>query len=107
RVRVLEDHLHFAVKSLQLGTLAIGHVRPFEQDRPRGWIEQPDQQTRRRALAAAGLPDDPDGLATLDVERDSIDRLDRPHSALKDDPPGDRKMLRQVTDLEQRVARAG
>jgi hypothetical protein len=104
RVRVLEDHLHLAVKALQPVALALRDVLAVEQDLPRGRVEQPHQEPGGRALTAAGLADQPKRLAVVDVERHAVDGLDRPDLALEDDPARDREVLDQVADLEQRRA---
>src|SRR5205085_8011719 len=77
-------------------------VLAVEQDLARGRVEQPDEQAGGGALAAPGLPHDPQRLALLDVERDVIDRLDRPDLLLEDDPAADREVLDEVLELDQR-----
>src|SRR5699024_1765824 len=56
----------------------MGDVLPFKEDGPVGHILQPQDQPAGGALAAAALPDDPDGLPLLHREGDVVDRLDRP-----------------------------
>ena len=57
--------------------------RPSKHDLPGGGLEQPHDQPRRRALAAAGLADDPQRLAALDLEAHVVHRLDRADRALR------------------------
>ena len=103
RVGILEDHLDLAPQRGQLATLQVGHLAPVDLDAAVRRGQQARNQPRRRRLPAAGLADDPERLAAADVERDAIDRADRPDLLLEEDPLRDREVLDEVADLDERV----
>src|SRR5205823_2552002 len=72
-----------------------------------GRLEQPGEQPAGRRLTAAGLADQAESLAPPDREVDAVDRLDIRDLALEDDAAGDREVLPEVGDLEDRLALAG
>src|SRR6059036_2756776 len=75
-VRILEDHLHAATEVLQRPSLQRGDVVAVEQELAfRGLFEFHEEAARGR-LPAARLSDDPEDLAPLDREVDSVDRVD-------------------------------
>ena len=100
-VRVLEDDLHLAAHRLQLGALRVGDLLAVELDRARGRVEEPDHEAGDRALPAAGLADEAEGLAAAELERDAVDRLHRADLLLEDDAARDREVLDEVVDLEE------
>ncbi len=59
RGRVLKDHRGFAAQALQIDTAAPGHVDVIEDDLPGGNVIQAQNGAAQRALAAAGLADQP------------------------------------------------
>jgi hypothetical protein len=63
-----------------------------------------DDQLAERRLAAAGLADEAERLAGVDVQRHARDRLDRVDLALQDDPGGHRVLAHDVRQLEQVAA---
>src|SRR4051812_49126212 len=107
RVRVLEDHLHLAPQRLQLLAVEPRDVAPAVLDRAARRVEQARDQARGRALAAAGLPHDPERLALHDVERHAVDGMHRPDLLLEDDPARDREVLHEIAYAHQRLAHAG
>ena len=58
-----------------------------------------------RRLAAAGLADEAERLAALDVERDAVDGVHGADLLAEDHARGEREVLDEVADLEQRLAR--
>ena len=60
-----------------------------------------------RALAAAGLADEPERLAAGDLERDAIHGPDVADVALADDPVADREPDLEVLDPQERHAAGG
>ena len=69
---------------------------PSKRTVPGGRLLQPHQQLGQRRLAAAGLADDAEGLAPVQVEADPVDRLDRADLLLEQDALGEREVLDQV-----------
>jgi hypothetical protein len=67
--------------------------RPSNQIVPVGRVVQAHRDARERALAAPGLADQPDRLARVDVEVDTIDGVHRANLLLEDDSPRDREVL--------------
>ena len=80
--------------------LSLPSVDAVEGDRPLGWIAEADQCPPGRALAAAGLADQPERLAAADLEVDAVDRLDGPDLGLEDARPN-WEMDLEVPDLDQ------
>src|SRR5882757_5000749 len=78
RVRILEDHLHAATHDVQLVLGRLGDVLPLEGDAAARRLVEPQDRPPERRLTATGLADQPDGLALLDRERDTVDGLDFP-----------------------------
>src|SRR5207244_2007054 len=68
-----------------------------------GRLEEPHDAPGHRRLAAAGLTDDAQRLAALDVEGEAVDRLDRCDLLLADDPLRDRKVFLEPVDLEDEI----
>ena len=107
REGVLEDHLHLAAYCAELGALESGHVHDAarlcaEEDLAGGGVYRPDYAPCGGGLAAAGLADDAEGLALVDVEAHAVDGLhlaaDAPYQA-----PAEREELAEVFDLQQRL----
>ncbi len=74
-VRILEDDLHLAPDAAQL---ALGHARDLAAVEEHALRRSPDEAEQRppeRRLAAAGLADEPEHLALVEVERHVVDRL--------------------------------
>ena len=95
--RVLEDHRDLAATDLAHLVLADpGHVLALEHhlaaDDPARPLQPHDAQRGHR-LTAPGFADDAEGLARIQLERNSIDRLDQPVFGRKDRV--------QVLDLEK------
>ncbi len=72
-VRVLEDHLDAAPQRSQSPLREGGDVRAVEDDTAGSWGEQPDQGTGEGRLAAAGLADDRERAALVQLEADLVD----------------------------------
>ena len=86
-VRVLEDHLHPARAAAQLACRSSAvEVLPSNSDPPAGRLVQPDDRPAGRALAAAGLADEPERLAAAQRERDAVDGPHVADVALEDEP---------------------
>ena len=82
--------------------LRLDQVDAVEGDLALRRLAQPDQRAPGRALAAAGLADQPERLAATDGERDAVDRLHRPDGLLED-ARADREVDLEVLDLDQVV----
>jgi len=54
-----------------------GDVAPVENDAPRAWRERAGDEAEQGRFARAIGPDNAQGLAFLDIERDRIGRLQR------------------------------
>src|SRR5204863_3864090 len=106
-VRILEDDLHPPPRPAQVVARQRAEVDTVEADRPARRIAQPDHRPPDRALAAARLADQPEGLAAADLEGDAVDRLDR-RLGRREDAAADREMDLDVVDLDQvrRIVRA-
>ena len=102
--RVLEDDLHVPAHLLQRRALEGDHVDAVEADLARGRLEQPQQRASERRLAAAGLADEPDRLAAMDVEIDAVDGLQLGDGALQH-PLLDGEVLLHAACREQDVVR--
>ena len=97
--RVLEDHRDLLPPQLAQAILARGEqVLAVEHRlaarRRVARVVQAHDRERRDALAAAGLADDPERLASVDRERDAVHRLDDAVVGLE--------ARAQVADLEER-----
>ena len=106
RVRILEDHLHLAPQRPHLARLRCVMSRAVEADRAGGRLEQLEHQPRGRRLAAARLADDAERLAAVDAERDVLDGV-HDAAAAREHAQADGEVLRQVLDLDERVAAGG
>ena len=81
RVRVLEDDLHLPPDCAKL---ALGHARDLaslELDAPLGRLDEPEQRSAERGLAAPRLADEPEHLALAKLERDVVHGLHVPRLA--------------------------
>src|SRR6185436_6381673 len=108
RVGVLEDDLD-ALAQLARPPLALTeHRGSFEQDLARRRLVELQEQAAERALPRAALPDETDGLAAVDRERDVVDG-DEYARRIAAQPagqlPADREVLREVPRLEDRRRR--
>ena len=75
RIGVLEDHLHLASQRTEPTVGQVRDVLALEPDRSGCRIEETQHQAGCRRLAAAGLADDPERLASADRQRDVFDRV--------------------------------
>src|SRR4029079_16934805 len=66
RVGILEDDLHPPSIGLERGALQARDVRSVEPDRARRRFDQAEEEAADGRLAAARLPDEPEGLAAQD-----------------------------------------
>src|SRR5438270_5985055 len=83
-VRVLEDDLHVRTRLLQVSAVHLQQIAAVELDAAGRGLDQPQQQTAGRGLAAAGLAYEAEDLAFLDVERNPVYRFDVGDRALED-----------------------
>jgi len=67
-----------------------------------GRLDEAEHEAARRRLAAAALADQAERLALVDVEADVVDRAHAADLALDEEPGGDREVLGQVLDAQQR-----
>ena len=75
-----------------------------EPDLAVGGVEQPHRHARERALAAAGLADQTERLARIDLEVDAVDRVHRADLLLEDDAARDREVLLDALQPKERLA---
>ncbi len=100
RVRVLQDDLDLAAEPAQVARpSSVKMSCPLYIDLARRRAFEHHQQLGQRRLAAAGLADQAERLAALQVEGDAVDRLDVADLLLEDDPLGEREVLHDVPDL--------
>ena len=92
--------------SISCLALDVGDLLALELDRAAGRVEQPQQQAAGGRLAAAGLADEAERLAALDVERDAVDGVHGADLLAEDHPGGEREVLLEIADLVQRLAAA-
>ena len=103
-VGVLEDDLDLAAVLLERPAAHLGDVLTLVEDRAAGRLLQGDQQLGHGRLAAAGLADHADGLAAAQGQVDAVDGVDVPDRLLEEDALGQREVLLQARDLQQRLA---
>src|SRR5215211_2400555 len=72
---VLEDHLHLAVERLALIALRLVDVLALEEHLAARRLVEPDQHPSCGRLATTGLADQTERLALVDLQLDSVDRL--------------------------------
>src|SRR5439155_13453930 len=75
RIRILKHNLHVAPRFAHAPSRERQHVLASKPHRARGGLDEPQQTTSRRGLAAAGLADQPEHLTLLDAETHLVDRL--------------------------------
>jgi len=73
-VGVLEDHLHLRTKFLHRMATIHEHIGAGEADLTAGRFDEPQETSRCRRLAGAGLPHQTQHLTLGHVERDVVDR---------------------------------
>ena len=104
RPRILEHRLDPGAELAQLRAGERVDVAAVEEHAPGGRPLEAKQEARGRRLAAAGLADEAERLLASDREADAVDRLHVARRPGDEQAPGDRKMLREVLDLDQRLA---
>eukprot|EP01022_Parablepharisma_sp_SALTPOND_P030360 TRINITY_DN760_c2_g5_i1.p1 TRINITY_DN760_c2_g5~~TRINITY_DN760_c2_g5_i1.p1 ORF type:complete len:1316 (-),score=509.04 TRINITY_DN760_c2_g5_i1:3474-7421(-) len=104
--RILEDELDIATQLAQLAARQLRQVAPAEFDTATGDIDQAQQGTAGGGLAAAGLADDGQGLAGIQIEADLLHRM---HALLHttEDAALDIKAGGQLAHLEDGLALLG
>jgi len=104
RIRILEHHLHATAQRPQLVLAQLRDVATLEQDAPGGRLVEPQDRATDGRLATPGLPDEPDRLTALDLQRDVVDGTDVADMAIEDDPALDREVDLEVLELDERPA---
>jgi hypothetical protein len=102
-VRVLEDDLHLFAQRTQRGPAQAGDVAPIERDAAGRRVGQAQDHAAGGRLARARLADETQRFAAADVEVDAVDGL-YVADVLLQEAGRDRKVLRQVADLDQTLA---
>ena len=74
-IRILEDDLHILAHVPHLGFRELGDILSFKEHLAGGRLNETKNGPARRGLAAAGLADQPQRLAALQVEADVVDRV--------------------------------
>ncbi len=108
RVGILEDQLHVAAQALHARRPGGPHILAGEDQGPRIRLDQSENQPGQCRFPAAGLADDTQRLARIDVERHVVDRAHPGIRALQH-PAAQGEVLAQPSRLQQRrrpVARA-
>ena len=100
--RVLEDDLHVLAHLLHALRRERDEVDAVELDLTRGGLEEPEDGASEGRLAAAGLADEANGLASPDVEVDAVDGLELPRGALEE-ALLDGEVLLEPADAKQDV----
>ena len=100
RVRVLEDDLHLAPHLAERFRPSSVSSMPSNFTEPEVGFEKLQDAVASRRLARAGLADEAERLAGLDLEADTVDRLHLADLALDQKPFLDREVLVEVLDLE-------
>jgi hypothetical protein len=90
--------LHLGAGGLEFARPHCQHIPAVEPDPPRGGLDQPQQQATGRGFAAAAFTHQPEHLARLDGERDTVDCFDIGNFSLKQ-PAADGEILDEVCDL--------
>src|SRR6185437_11723512 len=85
---------------LALGCL--GDVLAVEADPARSRAVEPQDRPSERRLAAAGLADEADRLASPDRQRDTVDGLHVAHVPVEDDPARQLEPDTHVVDVDER-----
>ena len=80
---------------------------PSNQILPSVGIEQPHHDARERGLAASGLADQAERLAGIDLEVHTVDRVHVADLCWIRDAAGDREVLLDALDLDERLAPSG
>ena len=99
-VGILEHHLQITASAAQRAAPQLKDALAFELHRPGIRLLTADDQLAERGLAAAGLTDEAERLAGVDVERNARHRLDRVDLALQDDPRGHGIFPYEILELE-------
>src|SRR5262252_8004966 len=102
--RVLKHDLDLLMKALQLAAPQPMQVPRAEADATAGWLEELDQAPGECRLAAAGLADNPDGFAQVNVEADMVygsQGYELGAGEAPDQWHANRKLLAQIANLEQ------
>src|SRR6186713_1896559 len=89
-VRVLKNDLHSAPKLPQLPAWKPDDFLAIEANAATGRFDQPEDAAPRRRFAATALANQTKGFATLDGERNAVDRPDVPDRA-REESLADRK----------------
>ena len=98
---VLEDDLHLPARRPQLGGGEAHDVAIAEADRAARRLVQAEDRPPERALPAAALADEAEGLARVELEAHAIDGA-QPSRRPPEPIALDREVLREVLDLEER-----
>ena len=69
---ILKDDLHVAAQTPHFARVRCEQVKIFEANTAGGRLDQAQDQAPQRALAGAGFPDQSEGLARMNVERDAF-----------------------------------
>ena len=107
-VGILEDQLHVAAQALHARRPGGPHILAGEDQGPRIRLDQSENQPGQCRFPAAGLADDTERLARIDVERHVVDRAHPGIRALQH-AAAQGEVLAQPSRLQQRrrpVARA-
>src|SRR4029450_10700742 len=105
RIRILENDLHIPAQRPHPRPTQPRDIPTLKLDRPPRRRQQLRHHPTRRRLPTTRLPPQPPRLPRRHLKRHPINRLDRPHLPLKQNPPRHRKMLLQPPHPQQRIPR--
>src|SRR6266545_4102321 len=100
-IGILEDDLRLPAHRPQLASRDRRQLPPEEAHRPGGRLQELEDAVSRRRLARAGLADQAERLAGVDVERDVVDGLDVVDRPVDEHALLHREVLLQVPNAEE------
>jgi hypothetical protein len=98
RIRILKDHVQLAPERAHPPAREVGHVGAVHDDAPLRRFGQAHHAIRDGRLAAAGLADETEDLATAERERHAVARVDVPAAAPEHATNGE--VLYEPVDLQ-------
>ena len=105
-VGVLEHDLHAAPQRPQLARAERQHLHPVERHAARVRLDEPEDGTPHRRLAASRLAHQAERLARLDRERHPVHGAHRAtRAAQPEQRPGSGEVLHETVDLDEPCAR--
>ncbi|GLR84974.1 hypothetical protein GCM10007857_16840 [Bradyrhizobium iriomotense] len=101
-VGILKHHLDDAGQRLSIPGLPARHDLPVQYNAAACRRQQAKDRKRHRRLAGAGLADEAEAFASLQLEIDTIDGAEQPPAAAQQ-AAAQRKMNRKILDTENEI----